>query len=92
MSAALLRREDRAPAPRFEDVVADLMPFMDTRLRLEIRLCLARLSVRELLDLEAGSLVDVLCKERVLMRGELTVLEDTLGLRITEIVDAERRV
>jgi len=34
----------------------------------------------------------VLCKDRVLIRGEVTVLEDTLGLRVTEIVDSNRRV
>jgi flagellar motor switch protein FliN/FliY len=78
------------------------MPFIDTPLRLEIQLGRARLTVRELLDLEAGSLVeikksagepmDVLCKDRLLLRGEVTVLEDSLGLRVTEIVDSERKV
>jgi len=33
-----------------------------------------------------------LCKGRVIMRGEVTVLEDTLGLRIVEIVDPNRRI
>ena len=40
----------------------------------------------------AGEPMDVLCKERVIIRGEVTVLEDSLGLRVTEIVDPERRV
>ena len=98
-------RGDRLETDRvltFEQVVDDLMPFIDTPLRMEIQLGQARLTIRELLDLEPGSLVelkksagepmDVLCKERVIIRGEVTVLEDSLGLRVTEIVDPERRV
>ena len=101
----MIKRGDRLETDRvltFEQVVDDLMPFIDTPLRMEIQLGQARLTIRELLDLEPGSLVelkksagepmDVLCKERVLIRGEVTVLEDSLGLRVTEIVDPERRV
>ncbi|MEI6592698.1 MAG: FliM/FliN family flagellar motor switch protein [Holophagaceae bacterium] len=86
----------------FEQVVTELMPFIDTPLRLEIQLGQSRMTIRDLLELEPGSLVelkksagepmDVLCKERVLLRGEVTVLEDSLGLRITEIVDPDRKV
>jgi flagellar motor switch/type III secretory pathway protein FliN len=36
--------------------------------------------------------MDVLCKGRAVMRGEVTVLEDSLGLRIVEIIDPHRRV
>jgi flagellar motor switch protein FliN/FliY len=101
----MIKRGDRIDSDRtlsFEQVVAEVMPFIDTPLRLEIQLGRARLTIRELLDLESGSLVelkksagepmDVLCKERVLLRGEVTVLEDSLGLRVTEIVDSDRKV
>lgn len=101
----MAKRGDRIDIDRvlsFEQVVADVMPFIDTPLRLEIQLGRARLTIRELLDLEAGSLVelkksagepmDVLCKDRLLLRGEVTVLEDSLGLRVTEIVDSDRKV
>ncbi len=101
----MIKRGDRLETDRvltFEQVVDDLMPFIDTPLRMEIQLGQARLTIRELLDREPGSLVelkksagepmDVLCKERVIIRGEVTVLEDSLGLRVTEIVDPERRV
>ena len=83
------KRGDRLDTDRvlsFEQVVTDLMPFIDTPLGLEIQLGQARLTIRELLDLEPGSLVelkksagepmDVLCKERIVLRGEVTVLED----------------
>ena len=101
----MAKRGDRIEGDRglsFEQVVAEVMPFIDTPLKLEIQLGRARLTIRELLDLEAGSLVelkksagepmDVLCKDRLLLRGEVTVLEDTLGLRVTEIVDSDRKV
>jgi flagellar motor switch protein FliN len=101
----MIKRGDRLETDRvltFEQVVDDLMPFIDTPLRMEIQLGQARLTIRELLELEPGSLVelkksagepmDVLCKERVIIRGEVTVLEDSLGLRVTEIVDPDRRV
>ncbi len=101
----MIKRVDRLETDRvltFEQVVDDLMPFIDTPLRMEIQLGQARLTIRELLELEPGSLVelkksagepmDVLCKERVIIRGEVTVLEDSLGLRVTETVDPERRV
>ena len=99
------KRGDRLDTDRvlsFEQVVTDVMPFIDTPLGLEIQLGQARLTIRELLDLEPGSLVelkksagepmDVLCKERIVLRGEVTVLEDSLGLRVTEIMDPDRRV
>lgn len=101
----MIKRGDRLEVDRvlsFEQVVAEVMPFIETPLQLEIQLGQARMTIRELLDLEPGSLVelkksagepmDVLCKERVIIRGEVTVLEDTLGLRVTEIVDPDRRV
>jgi len=101
----MAKRGDRIETDRvlsFEQVVTDLMPFIDTPLKMEIQLGQARMTIRELLDLEAGSLVelkksagepmDVLCKDRILIRGEVTVLEDSLGLRVTEIVDSDRRV
>lgn len=86
----------------FEEVVTEMMPFIDTGLRLEVQLGQARMTIRDLLDLDTGSIVelkksagepmDVLVKGRVLLRGEVTVLEDSLGLRITEIVDPNKKV
>jgi len=100
-----VKRSDRLDTDRvvtFEHVITDLMPFIDTPFRLEIQLGQTRMTIRDLLDLEVGSIVelkksagepmDVICKGRPLMRGEVTVLEDTLGLRIVEIVDSNRRV
>jgi flagellar motor switch protein FliN/FliY len=101
----MAKRSDRLDTDRvitFENVIHELMPFIDTRYRLEIQLGTATMTIRELLDLDVGSLVElkksagepmeVLCKGRAIMRGEVTVLEDTLGLRIVEIIDPHRKV
>lgn len=102
MAIKRIERSDSEKAPTFEGTISELMPFIDTVFRLEIELGRARMSIKELLDLDVGSLVelkksagepmDVLSKDKVLMRGEVTVLEDNLGLRITEIVDPNRKV
>ena len=101
----MAKRNDRLDTDRvltFESVITDFMPFIDNRFRLEIQLGSATMTIRDLLDLEVGSLVelkksagepmDVLCKGRAVMRGEVTVLEDSLGLRIVEIIDPHRKV
>jgi len=100
-----IKRTDKIESERvltFENVVTELIPFIDTPFALEIQLGQTRMTIRELLELDAGSVVelkrsagepmDVLSKGRVLMRGEVTVLEDTLGLRIVEIVHPNKKV
>lgn len=100
-----IKRGERLEIDRvlsFEQVVEEVMPFIETPLQLEIQLGQTRMTIRDLLELEPGSLVelkksagepmDVLCKERVIIRGEVTVLEDSLGLRVTEIVNSDRKV
>ena len=104
-SAVAIKRIERLESDRvqtFESTIDELMPYIDTSFRLEIELGRARMTIGDLLDLDVGSLVelrksagepmDVLCKDRVVMRGEVTVLEDNLGLRVTEIVDPNRKV
>jgi flagellar motor switch protein FliN/FliY len=101
----MAKRNERLDTDRvltFESVIAELMPFIDTRFGLEIQLGSTTMTIRDLLELDVGSLVElkksagepmeVLCKGRPVMRGEVTVLEDSLGLRIVEIVDPRRRV
>jgi flagellar motor switch protein FliN/FliY len=86
----------------FLNVINDLMPVIDTPFRLNIDLGETKMTIRELLELEVGSIIelkksagepmDVLVRNKVLMKGEVTVLEDSLGLRIVDIVDSNRKV
>lgn len=101
----MIKRNEKMDNERvvtFEHVVEELMPVIDTRFKLEIQLGQTHMTIRDLLDLDVGAVVelkksagepmDVLTKNRVVMRGEVTVLEDTLGLRIVEIVDPSRKI
>jgi flagellar motor switch protein FliN/FliY len=86
----------------FEAVISELLPVVDTPFRLNINLGSTKMTIQDLLDLEVGSIVElkksagepmeVLVKDRVLMKGEVTVLEDSLGLRIVEIIDISQKV
>jgi flagellar motor switch protein FliN/FliY len=100
-----MRRTEKADADKtasFTNVIIDLMPVIDTPFRLNINLGETKMTIQDLLDLEVGSIVeikksagepmDVLVKNRTIMKGEVTVLEDSLGLRIVEIVDIYRKV
>jgi flagellar motor switch protein FliN/FliY len=86
----------------FTSVIADLMPLIETPFRLNINLGETKMTIQDLLDLDVGSIVElkksagepmeVLVKNRAVMKGEVTVLEDSLGLRIVEIIDISRKV
>jgi flagellar motor switch protein FliN/FliY len=86
----------------FLNVINDLMPVIDTPFRLNIDLGETKMTIRDLLELEVGSIIelkksagepmDVLVRNKAIMKGEVTVLEDSLGLRIVDIIDSNRRV
>ncbi|MCL1893910.1 MAG: flagellar motor switch protein FliN [Holophagaceae bacterium] len=100
-----MKRTDKSDAEKtatFIGVISDLMPVIDTPFRLNINLGETKMTIQDLLDLEVGSIVelkksagepmDVLVRNRAIMKGEVTVLEDSLGLRIVEIIDISRKV
>jgi len=86
----------------FLNVINDLIPVIDTPFRLNIDLGRTRMTIRDLLELEVGSIIelkksagepmDVLIRNKAIMKGEVTVLEDSLGLRIVDIIDINRKV
>jgi flagellar motor switch protein FliN/FliY len=95
-------KNDTEKTANFAHVVAELMPVIDTPCRLNINLGETKMTIQDLLDLEVGSIVeikksagepmDVLVKNKAIMKGEVTVLEDSLGLRIVEIIDIYKKV
>jgi flagellar motor switch protein FliN/FliY len=100
-----MKRPDRTDTDKtatFISVIADLMLVVDTPMHLNVNLGETKMTIQDLLDLEVGSIVElkksagepmeVLVKNRAVMRGEVTVLEDSLGLRIVEIIDLHRKV
>jgi len=100
-----MKRPEKSDADKtasFISVIAELIPLIDTPFRLNINLGETKMTIQDLLDLEVGTIIDlkksagepmdVLIKDKTIMKGEVTVLEDSLGLRIVEIIDVSRKV
>lgn len=75
---------------------------MDVRLNLTVELGRTKLSLKEVLELTRGSVVelnriageavDLLANGKLIARGEVVVIEDNFGLRITSIVSPHERL
>ena len=69
---------------------------MDVMLQVVVELGRARMPLRQVLELQQGSVVeldrlageavDVYVNERLIARGEVVVVDDKFGVRITELV------
>jgi flagellar motor switch protein FliN/FliY len=91
--------ESPAPAPHPEAASLDLL--MDVLLRVSVELGRTRLLVKEVLALQQGSVVeldrlagepvDVLVNDRLIAYGEVVVIEDKFGIRITETISPSKR-
>ena len=74
----------------------DLGRLMDVRLQLSVELGQTRLPIRDLLQLQPGSVlaldavagepVNLLANGTLVARGEIVVVNDKFGLRVTELV------
>ena len=70
--------------------------FLDVPVGVTVQLGSCQLSMREVLQLNAGSVVqldkladgpvDVLVNEKLVARGEVVVMENRFGIKITELV------
>lgn len=73
----------------------------DVPVRLTVEIGSARLLLREVLQLEAGSVVeldrdsgelaDILVNGRLVARGDITAVADRLAIRIVEILASDRK-
>jgi flagellar motor switch protein FliN/FliY len=80
--------------------VASFDMLMDVQLQLTVELGRTELSVRQVLDLQKGSVVeldrvagdavDIFVNEHLIARGEVVVVDDKFGVRITELVSPVR--
>lgn len=80
---------------------ADLSMVMDLPVQVELALGRAKLTFRQLaqmedgtvveLDTEAGKPVDMLVNGCLVARGEIVILNDRYGLRVTDIISASER-
>lgn len=86
----------------FEDVIGDLIFFKELEVSLSIELGRAKITIERFLDLEPGSIIelpksagetlDVYAHNYLIMKAEVTVIEDSFGLRITEITNPWQRI
>ncbi len=86
----------------FEDVIGDLIFFKEIVVPLSIELGRVNISIQTFLDLEVGSIIelpksagetlDVYANNYLVMKAEVTVIEDSFGLRITEITNPWKRI
>ncbi len=88
-----------------DDVVrepGDIRMLMNVPLQVTVELGRTQQSVGELLDLNVGSIIelaklagdplDIMVNGKVLARGEVVVIEEEFGIRVTEILSPEDRI
>ena len=103
--SAMQTVEDAAPlAPNSDEPVArgaaDLEAVFDVPVQVSAVLGRARMDVGELLklgpgavlelDRKVGEAIDIYVNNRLVARGEVVLVEDKLGVTMTEIIKAER--
>ncbi|MBS1792401.1 MAG: FliM/FliN family flagellar motor switch protein [Acidobacteria bacterium] len=79
-----------------EETINSWHRFLDLPLELSVELGRTRLKIRDILNLAPSSIikltrstgegVDIRADNKSLLRGEIVVLEDRAGVRVTEIV------
>jgi flagellar motor switch protein FliN len=75
---------------------------LDVPLRISVELGRATKSIRDVLSLGAGSVieldkmagepVDIMANDRLIARGEVVVVDENFGVRVTDIVTVEKRL
>ena len=84
-----------------EKTIASWNEFLDLPLPLSVELGRTRLTIREILELGPSSIiklsrstgegVDIRADNRPLLRGEIVVIEDRAGVRVSEILTGEKQ-
>lgn len=93
-------RGDLAKSPPQEDVNLDVI--LDVPVTLSMEIGRTRISIRNLLQLNQGSVVeldrlagepmDVMVNGTLIARGEVVVVNDKFGIRLTDIISPAERV
>ena len=86
---------DRQPGPNIDLI-------LDVNLRVTVELGRTQMSIREILDLGPGAVleldklagepVDILVNDKPIAKGEVVVVDENFGVRVTDIISAARRV
>jgi flagellar motor switch protein FliN/FliY len=103
-SAAVLAADDASPGSPDSELVnrgaADLEAVFDVPVKVSAVLGRARMEVGELLklgpgavlelDRKVGEAIDIYVNDRLVARGEVVLVEDKLGVTMTEIIKSDR--
>jgi len=91
-----------APAPTVSTAGADLGRVIDVPVELAVEIGRTTMTIGETLSLAPGSIVslnrlagepvDLLVNGKVIAQGEVVVIDEEFGLRITDIVSASQRL
>ena len=75
---------------------------MDVNLEVTVELGRTKMTVRQVLDLQhgsvvelerlAGDVVDVFVNDKLVARGEVVVVDDKFGVRVTELVNLKKEI
>ena len=94
--------EEQIEAPAEGGADPNLDVIRDIPVRISLEVGNTRISIRELLQLRRGSVVeldrgtgeplDVLVNGKLVARGEVVVVKDKFGIRLTEVLSTEQRI
>jgi flagellar motor switch protein FliN/FliY len=94
--------EQLVPLDADDGGATDISALLDVPLEVAVELGRARVTIRDLLDVGQGSImslgrhagdpVDVLVNGKCLARGEVVVIDEDFGIRITQVVSQEERL
>ena len=84
------------------ETAANIDLLMDVNLKVSVRLGQATLSIRDILELGpgfvieldklAGEPVDILVNDKPIARGEVVVVDENFGVRVVDIISPAKRV
>ena len=95
-------RRAAAPEPASTGGPADLAPLLNVPLPITVELGSTQRTVRDLIEMGVGTIMelqklagdplDIKVHDRVIARGEVVVIDEEFGIRVTEIVSPEQRL
>jgi len=97
---AMLEEFANAPGGVDDDLLTGLEAVFDVPVKVQAVLGRSRMPIGDLLRLKAGMVVeldrrvgepvDIFVNDRLIARGEVVMIDDSLGVTLTEIVQQER--
>lgn len=83
-----------------DEIINSWRNFLDVPLEISVELGRTKMPIREILALDESSViklnrstgegVDIRADEKSLLRGEIIILEDRAGVRITEVIKEDK--